>query len=106
MKVENMLKIKEEFDYKSLARKLDVQVESLIAQHERQQKAYQDEIEKISLEAKKQISQAEKKFADSLEVINYMNYSIIRCFLILLCFVYVEGKIEISKRLYGVNKEA
>ncbi|XP_076951931.1 kinesin-like protein KIN-UB [Bidens hawaiensis] len=67
MKVENMLKIKEEFDYKSLARKLDVQVESLIAQHERQQKAYQDEIEKISLEAKKQISQAEKKFADSLE---------------------------------------
>lgn len=64
-----MLKIKEEFDYKSLARKLDVQVESLIAQHERQQKAYKDEIEKISLEAKKQISQAEKSFADSLEVI-------------------------------------
>ncbi|KAD5316772.1 hypothetical protein E3N88_16718 [Mikania micrantha] len=67
MKVENMLKIKEEFDYKSLARKLDLQVESLIAQHERQQKAYQDEIERISLEAKKQISQAEKSFADTLE---------------------------------------
>ncbi|PWA85596.1 kinesin-like protein KIN-UA [Artemisia annua] len=67
MKVENMWKIKEEFDYKSLARKLDVQVESLIAEHERQQKAYKDEVEKISLEAKKQISEAEKSYADSLE---------------------------------------
>lgn len=67
MKVENMLKIKEEFDYKSLARKLDVQVESLIAEHERQQKAYQDEVKKISLEAKKQISEAEKRFSDTLE---------------------------------------
>ncbi|XP_024994181.1 kinesin-like protein KIN-UA isoform X2 [Cynara cardunculus var. scolymus] len=67
MKVENMLKIKEEFDYKSLARKLDVQVESLIAEHERQQKAYQDEVEKIGLEAKKQISEAEKLYADTLE---------------------------------------
>ncbi|KAI3727542.1 hypothetical protein L6452_16158 [Arctium lappa] len=67
MKVENMLKIKEEFDYKSLARKLDVQVESLIAEHERQQKAYQDEVEKIGSEAKKQISEAEKRYADMLE---------------------------------------
>ncbi|XP_071696330.1 kinesin-like protein KIN-UA [Rutidosis leptorrhynchoides] len=67
MKVENMLKIKEEFDYKSLARKLDVQVESLIAEHERQQKAYKDEIKRISLEAKKQVSEAEKSYADTLE---------------------------------------
>ncbi|KAJ9549856.1 hypothetical protein OSB04_022399 [Centaurea solstitialis] len=67
MKVENMLKIKEEFDYKSLARKLDVQVESLIADHERQQKAYRDDVEKIGLEAKKQISEAEKRYADTLE---------------------------------------
>ncbi|GJT89280.1 kinesin-like protein KIN-UA [Tanacetum coccineum] len=67
MKVENMLKIKEEFDYKSLARKLDVQVESLIAEHERQQKAYKDEVAKISLEAKKRISEAEKSYTDSLE---------------------------------------
>ncbi|KAI3757872.1 hypothetical protein L6452_05415 [Arctium lappa] len=35
MEVENMLNIKEEFGYKSLANKLDVQVESLIAEHER-----------------------------------------------------------------------
>ncbi|KAI3678611.1 hypothetical protein L6452_37910 [Arctium lappa] len=40
MQVENLLKIKKEFGYKSLANKLDVQVESLIAEHERQQKAY------------------------------------------------------------------
>ncbi|KVH95487.1 Armadillo [Cynara cardunculus var. scolymus] len=73
MKVENMLKIKEEFDYKSLARKLDVQVESLIAEHERQQKAYQDEVEKIGLEAKKQISEAEKLYADTLEVTSCVN---------------------------------
>nr|XP_043606510.1 kinesin-like protein KIN-UA isoform X2 [Erigeron canadensis] len=67
MKVENMLKIKEEFDYKSLARKLDVQVESLIAEHERQQKAYRDEIKRISMEAKKQVTDAEKSYADCLE---------------------------------------
>ncbi|KAI3701931.1 hypothetical protein L6452_27423 [Arctium lappa] len=58
MKVQNLLKIKEEFGYKSLARKHDVQVESLIAEHERQQKAYRDEVDKIGFEAKKQISEA------------------------------------------------
>ncbi|KAL4570852.1 hypothetical protein LXL04_026515 [Taraxacum kok-saghyz] len=67
MKVENMLKIKEEFDYKSLARKLDVQVESLIQEHEREQKGYQDEVEKILLEAKKQMSDAEKSYKDAFE---------------------------------------
>lgn len=67
MKVENMLKIKEEFDYKSLARKLDVQVESLIAEHEREQKAYQDEVKKIRLEAKKEIEDAEKSYKDAFE---------------------------------------
>lgn len=67
MKVENMLKIKEEFDYKSLARKLDVQVESLIAEHEREQKAYRDEVKKIRLEAKKQIADVEKSCKDAFE---------------------------------------
>ncbi|KAL7607836.1 hypothetical protein Lser_V15G09772 [Lactuca serriola] len=67
MKVENMLKIKEEFDYKSLARKLDVQLESLIAEHEREQKAYQDEVQKIRLDAKKQMSDAEKSYKDAFE---------------------------------------
>ncbi|XP_022146966.1 kinesin-like protein KIN-UB [Momordica charantia] len=67
MKVENMLKIKEEFDYKSLSRKLEVQLDKLIAENERQQKAFEDEIEKIHLEAQNRISEAERNFADALE---------------------------------------
>uniref|UniRef100_A0A9I9CNF2 Kinesin-like protein n=1 Tax=Cucumis melo TaxID=3656 RepID=A0A9I9CNF2_CUCME len=67
MKVENMLKIKEEFDYKSLSRKLEVQVDKLIAENERQQKAFEDEIEKIHLEAQNRISEAERNFGDALE---------------------------------------
>ncbi|PSS09744.1 Kinesin-like protein [Actinidia chinensis var. chinensis] len=67
MKVENMLKIKEEFDYKSLSRRLDIQLEKLIAEHERRQKAFQDEIERITIEAQKHISVAERNYADALE---------------------------------------
>ncbi|KAG7028657.1 Kinesin-like protein KIN-UB, partial [Cucurbita argyrosperma subsp. argyrosperma] len=67
MKVENMLKIKEEFDYKSLSRKLEVQLDKLIAENERQQKAFEDELEKIHLEAQNRISEAERNFADALE---------------------------------------
>ncbi|KAL2543614.1 Armadillo repeat-containing kinesin-like protein 3 [Forsythia ovata] len=67
MKVENMLKIKEEFDYKSLSRKLDVQLDKLIAEHERQQKAFQDEVERITLEAQKRVAEAERNYADALE---------------------------------------
>ncbi|KAG5538534.1 hypothetical protein RHGRI_019197 [Rhododendron griersonianum] len=67
MKVENMLKIKEEFDYKSLSRRLDIQLDKLIAENERQQKAFEDEIERINLEAQSRISEAERKFADALE---------------------------------------
>ncbi|XP_057981397.1 kinesin-like protein KIN-UA isoform X2 [Malania oleifera] len=67
MKVENMLKIKEEFDYKSLSRKLEIQLDKLIVENERQQKAFEDEVERINLEAENRISDAEKKFANSLE---------------------------------------
>ncbi|GFS34264.1 armadillo repeat kinesin 3 [Actinidia rufa] len=67
MKVENMLKIKEEFDYKSLSRRLDIQLEKLIAEHERQQKAFQDEIERITIEAQKHIFVVERNYADALE---------------------------------------
>ncbi|KAL2516815.1 Armadillo repeat-containing kinesin-like protein 3 [Abeliophyllum distichum] len=67
MKVENMLKIKEEFDYKSLSRKLDVQLDKLIAEHERQQKSFQDEVERIALEAQKGVAEAERNYADALE---------------------------------------
>ncbi|KAE8658501.1 Armadillo repeat-containing kinesin-like protein 2 [Hibiscus syriacus] len=67
MKVENMLKLKEEFDYKSLARKLDIQLDQLIMEHERKQKALEDEIERITTDARNQISEAERNYANAME---------------------------------------
>lgn len=67
MKVENMLKIKEEFDYKSLSRRLEIQLDKLIAENERQQKAFDNEVERIHLEAQNRISEVERNFADALE---------------------------------------
>ncbi|XP_021754009.1 kinesin-like protein KIN-UA [Chenopodium quinoa] len=67
MKVENMLKIKEEFDYKSLSRKLDIQLDKLMAESERLQKAFQDRIDQIGKEAQDRVSDAERKYADALE---------------------------------------
>lgn len=63
-----MLKIKEEFDYKSLSRRLEVQLDKLIAENERQQKAFEDEAERINIEAQNRISEVEMSFADALEV--------------------------------------
>ncbi|KAG5089177.1 hypothetical protein JHK86_001789 [Glycine max] len=68
MKVENMLKIKEEFDYKSLSRRLEVQLDNLIAENERQQKTFEEEVGRLNLEAQCRISEVERKFADALEV--------------------------------------
>ncbi|KAK2372221.1 armadillo repeat kinesin [Trifolium repens] len=67
MKVENMIKLKEEFDYKSLSRRLDIELDKLIMEHERQQKAFEDEIERLAIEAQHRISEAERNYADSLE---------------------------------------
>ncbi|KAG5089860.1 hypothetical protein GLYMA_01G213200v4 [Glycine max] len=67
MKVENMVKLKEEFDYKSLSRRLDIELDKLIVEHERQQKAFEDEIERLSTEAQHRISEAERNYVDSLE---------------------------------------
>lgn len=63
-----MLRIKEEFDYKSLSRRLEVQLDKLIAENERQQKAFEAEVERINLEAQSRIVEVEKNFADALEV--------------------------------------
>lgn len=63
-----MLKIKEEFDYKSLSRRLEMQLDKLIAENERQQKAFDDEVERINLEAQNRISEVERNVADALEV--------------------------------------
>lgn len=67
MKVENMLKIKEEFDYKSLSRKLDIKLDKLMAENERLQKDFQDRIDEINNEAEDRISDAERKYADALQ---------------------------------------
>ncbi|KAK4371987.1 hypothetical protein RND71_007371 [Anisodus tanguticus] len=67
MKVENMLKIKEEFDYKSLSKRLEVQVDKLIAENERQQKAFEAEVERIRLEAQKHVTEAERNYAEALK---------------------------------------
>ncbi|KAL8520403.1 hypothetical protein ACS0TY_011070 [Phlomoides rotata] len=66
MKVENMVKIKEEFDYKSLSRRLETQLDKLISEHERHQKAFQDEVERIALEAQQRVAEVEQNF-DALE---------------------------------------
>jgi len=68
MKVENMVKLKEEFDYKSLSRRLDIELDKLIVEHERQQKAFEDEVERLATEAQQRISDAERNYVDSLEV--------------------------------------
>jgi kinesin family protein 5 len=43
-------------------------LDKLIAENERQQKAFEDDIEKINLEAQCRIIEAERKFANELEV--------------------------------------
>lgn len=63
-----MLKIKEEFDYKSLSRRLEMQLDKQIAEHERQQKGFKDDIERIAQEAQVRITEAEKGYAEALEV--------------------------------------
>lgn len=75
MKVENMLRIKEEFDYKSLSRKLEIQLDKLIAENERQQKTFDDEVERINLEALNRVSEVERNFADALEVSPVIHHS-------------------------------
>ena len=66
-----MLKIKEEFDYKSLSRRLEIQLDKLIVEHERQQKVFDDEVERIAVEAQNRISETERNYADALEVSAY-----------------------------------
>ncbi|KAK4483420.1 hypothetical protein RD792_010607, partial [Penstemon davidsonii] len=67
MKVENMLKIKEEFDYKNLSKSLQMEIDKLIAENERQQKDYEYDIERIRLEAQKRVAQAERNYVEVLE---------------------------------------
>lgn len=77
MKVENMVKLKEEFDYKSLCRRLDIELDKLIAENERQRKYFDDEVERIRDEAQCRIAEAERECKITLEVCLPMSYSTI-----------------------------
>jgi hypothetical protein len=61
IQVENVIKLKEEFDYKSLSGRLEIGLDKLIMEHERQLKAFEDKIERLATEAQHQISEAKKK---------------------------------------------
>ncbi|KAH7420452.1 hypothetical protein KP509_13G008400 [Ceratopteris richardii] len=70
MKVENMVKLREEFDYKSLCRKLEADLDRLIAENERQNKLVLDteeQLQKRAEEAELTIQQAERKAKVLLE---------------------------------------
>nr|XP_018686450.1 PREDICTED: armadillo repeat-containing kinesin-like protein 2 isoform X2 [Musa acuminata subsp. malaccensis] len=67
MKVENMVKLKEEFDYKSLCRRLDIELDKLMAENERQRKDFEDEIERIRTEADSRVAEVEKGYNNTLE---------------------------------------
>ncbi|KAG6467224.1 hypothetical protein ZIOFF_074911 [Zingiber officinale] len=82
MKVENMVKLKEEFDYKSLCRRLDIELDKLIAENERQRKDFEDEIERINMESESRIAEAERIYIDSLKAcLNLILHLIYRQFL-------------------------
>lgn len=72
MKIVNILKLKEEFDYESLCRKLETQVDHLTAEIDRQQKLR--DIEKYNLEKKlieyqNSFAEAEKDLVTRCEVV-------------------------------------
>lgn len=72
MKVVNTVKLKEEFDYESLCRKLEIQVDHLSADIDRQQKLRENEkneLKKLLEEFGNSSAEAEKKFAVRSEVV-------------------------------------
>ncbi|KAH1249017.1 Kinesin-like protein KIN-UB [Glycine max] len=67
MKEESMVKVKEEIDYKSLCRRLDRELDKLTMEYERQQKVFEDDIERLTTEAQHCILEAQQNYSDSLE---------------------------------------
>lgn len=71
MKVENMVKLKEEFDYKSLCRRLETELDRLIAENERIMKAREDSEDECARrldDAHQDVFEAESKLTEALEV--------------------------------------
>lgn len=66
MKVENMVRLKEEYDYKSLSRRLEMELDRLMAESERQGKLMLDEEEKLQ-ERLEEARRAERNLASALE---------------------------------------
>lgn len=70
MRVENMVKLREEFDYKSLCRKLETDLDRLIAENERQTKMMleaEEEMQSKAEEARTLVMEIEKRLQASLE---------------------------------------
>jgi hypothetical protein len=65
MKIVNVVKLKEEFDYESLCRKLESQVDHLTAEIERQQKLREDD----KYELEKQLRECQDSFAEARKVL-------------------------------------
>lgn len=69
-----MVKLKEEFDYKSLCRRLETELDRLVAENERQVKARQDEEEENERkleDTRECAAEAESKLAAAMEVVQY-----------------------------------
>ncbi|KAG6410101.1 hypothetical protein SASPL_128150 [Salvia splendens] len=76
MKVVNTVKLKEEFDYESLCRKLETQVDYLSADVDRQQRLRENEtneLKKFLKEFENSSAEAEKKFAVRAELLQKEN---------------------------------
>ncbi|KAL5710014.1 hypothetical protein ACHQM5_020629 [Ranunculus cassubicifolius] len=76
MKIVNMVKIKEEYDYESLCRKLENQVDYLTAELERLQKLRevdQKEMEKKIKDCQKSFAELEKSLSSESEVLSMEN---------------------------------
>ncbi|CAA0814440.1 Armadillo repeat-containing kinesin-like protein 3 [Striga hermonthica] len=79
MKVVNSVKVKEEFDYESLCRKLETQVNHLSAEVDRQQKLRENEkneTNKLLQEYENSSAEAEKHFATRSELLQKENYQL------------------------------
>ncbi|GFP94347.1 armadillo repeat-containing kinesin-like protein 1, partial [Phtheirospermum japonicum] len=76
MKVVNMVKLKEEFDYELLCRKLEAQVDHLSAEVDRQQKSRENEkneMKKLLEEFENSSAEAEKRFIAMSELLQKEN---------------------------------
>ena len=72
MKIVNVVKLKEEFDYESLCRKLEIQVDHLTAEIDRQQKFRERDkydLEKLLQECQDSFNETRKNLVTRSEVV-------------------------------------